>query len=190
MGDSFLIPLNKIPPEGLRFSITSDSKDWVKRLEQIVGGNSFNILLSLTPIEDSDSEFQVTGHIKTSLNLMCSRCALDFKYNIDKKISERICIQPEQNVQSSDVYFDVTNEELTVLNQDILNLSEFIYELIAIEEPIKPVGKDSCELDDSCENFIAMKKKLTVPLNERDESSESKKEKETYKPFSDLNKLF
>ena len=193
MGNSFFIPLNKVPPEGLRLYFTpSSSKEWESNLKNIIGTNDYNILIFIKPLGDSSLKFQVTGHIQTHLDLICSRCAVDFKYQIDKKISERLCIQPEQQNQQPSILFDANNEEdVTLLNQSLFNLYDFVHELIAIEEPMKPVGKPNCELNDDCENFIPLHGQISAPQNESPTTQNPSEEtEETHRPFSDLDKFF
>ena len=189
MMSDFFVPLNKIPSGGLHFHFTPASKEWANRLQDLIGKNDYDISLSIKPLSSSLNDFQVKGRIKTCLNLSCSRCAIDFKYKIDKKITERICIRtkPTQDKEEIHVAFKIhEEEEVTILSQTTFNLSQFIRELIAIEEPMKPVGKPSCDLNDECENLISAKKEMNF-MEEKESVSQSNEE--THRPFVGLDKL-
>ena len=187
MNRPFIVSLDKVPPEGLRFCFTSSSKEWTENLKDLLSDNAYQILLNIQPMNSSSLEFHITGSIQTNLNLTCARCAVDFQYKIDKEISEKIYIQPKKTKEEIDIPFNANQEMVTVLSYSHFDLFQFVHELIAIEEPMRPLGKSSCDLNDECENLISIKKDLSPLQTEEDSLSES--DTKTQRPFADLDKF-
>ena len=75
------------------------------------------------------------------------------------------------------------NEDLfcTELEEESLNMGEFIHEIVALAEPLQPLGTDDCS--SSCKNYEeAIKQGWLTPPRERETEQKSS-------PFAILNQL-
>ncbi len=150
------IQLKNIPSKGLEFHFDRQSKDLNQILKELIEDNDYYISIHIEPT--GDSTYKIKGTIKTQLNLLCSRCAYELKYKVHKKFSEKIIIQQKQQRKEKEVRINHYSEQLqqenfTILNNSLFKLPEFIYEMIAVEEPIRPLGSSQCDQNDTCKNL-------------------------------------
>lgn len=154
------IQLQNISHKGWTFHFDSQSKELNKHLKDLIGENDYSINVSIQP--EGDSTYKIKGSIKTHLDLLCSRCAYEFKHPVNKDFSEKIIVQKKQQRIEKKVRINHYSEQadqkdFTVLTSNHFKLSDFIHELIAIEEPIRPLPKTQCDQNDNCENLKQLK---------------------------------
>jgi uncharacterized protein len=147
------ILLRELPPEGREYEYNRDSGELNDALDELIDQNDYSVRLTVRPIGNA---FDVSGDLKTTLNLQCSLCAIDFKLPISQKIHEVLVINDPLHKgdhltkanHSSE--WDPSQPEGVYLEAPILEVGEFIHELIAIAEPMRPLGRPGCE--EACEN--------------------------------------
>ena len=160
MKNPLTIRLKNIPNKGWEFHFDRQSRDLNQVLRDLIADNNYSIDVHIQPT--GESTYKIKGVIETHLNLLCSRCAYEFKHKIRKDFSEKIIVQKKQERNEREVrinhYSEQSQQEnFTVLNDSLFNLADFIYEMITIEEPIRPLGFSTCDQNDSCENLKNLK---------------------------------
>lgn len=161
--------LKELPPEGRHFHFDETSEELSTELTDVVGNNPYSVDLE---IQHLGNAYQVSGTIKTQMDLACSRCAVDFKFPVDFKVKEILMIEPEMPRSGKSARVNHSSElnplapDCTVLHSSIFNLGPFVRELIALAEPIQPLGKPDC--DDLCENFLETQKQQQLRGSEID----------------------
>ncbi|HEY3374000.1 MAG TPA: YceD family protein [Candidatus Aquicultor sp.] len=83
-------------------------------------------------IENTGSGVRVTGHIKSALKLICSRCLTEFSYPVDWKIDE---------IFYSD---EAPEEEAYAMKETKFDLGPPTEEAFVLDIPMKPLCTESC----------------------------------------------
>jgi uncharacterized metal-binding protein YceD (DUF177 family) len=178
------ILLRELPPEGRVYEYTQDSEELTEALSDLIEKNPYFVRLCVKPIGNA---FDVQGEIQTSLGLQCSLCALDFTFPVSQKFHEVLVIQKplrqgDQNVKTNhSSEWNHDQPEGIYLETPTFDVCDFIHELVAVAEPIRPLGRPDCET--ACEN-------RQVPV-QRDWLSVDSNKSESVKnrPFGVLEKL-
>lgn len=162
------VSLRELPTEGREFTYTHESGELTETLKDLIGKKSYKVRIELKPM---GNVFSATGHIQTGMSLLCSYCALEFDFAIDQDFNEILVVREQLDRSSHSARVNHSSElnldgpNCIELESDRFNIPEFIHELIAVAEPMKPTGKANC--DQSCENYQnAVAKGWLTPENE------------------------
>lgn len=164
------ILLNELPPEGREYLYDSEAGELNSALADLIGSNTYQVRLAIRPIGNA---FELSGEIKTHLNLQCSLCAYDFTYPIDERFREVLVIQEplhkgDQNSRANhSTEWDPSQPEAIYMESDVFRVEEFIHELVGIAEPIRPLGKSTCE-QGVCENLTEIPKRDWLTMDSKD----------------------
>jgi len=147
------IMLRELPPEGREYKYDRESGELNDILKDLIDQNDYAVKLTVRPIGNA---FDVQGEIKTAMDLQCSLCAIDFQFPVNQKFHEVLVIndpldkgdQLTKANHSSE--WDPSQPEGVYLEAPRLSVGEFIHELVGIAEPMRPLGRPSCE--EACEN--------------------------------------
>ena len=91
-------------------------------------------------VNSKDEVLELKAHVKTNLELTCSRCLDTFIYPIDIDIEERFT--------SNETLED---EEVVLVNSDTIDITEIVEKAIISTLPIKRLCKEDCKgLCQSC----------------------------------------
>ena len=139
-----------------------------QKLKSLIGENNYRIEAHIRSV--GHSFYIITGTIQTWLNLLCARCAYEFKEPINKQFEEKIILQKkltriDKPVRSNHFSELISTEEFTVTDNALFDIGDFLHELIAIEEPLRPLGTKTC--DDNhffCEHLEKMKQKFNEKI--------------------------
>ena len=154
MKSPLTVQLKDLPKRGIDFHFTRKSGELNEILKNLIGKNSYDIQVHICP---DGPAYTIQGNIQTQMNLACARCALDFKYTVKKHFHESLVVQPKK---SQKVSYSVPSDEedfCTVLFDSLFSMGDFLHELIAVEEPLRPLGKSACDSNDDCENLIVFR---------------------------------
>ncbi len=149
------VHLKELPLEGRRFEFSRESGEFNEALKDLIGTSPYSIDLQIKPL---GNVFELRGQVLAKMPLECSRCAFDFDHEIKENLNEVLVIAealPRSGHMSKVNHaneLQVDGPQCTVLESDFFNMADFVHEIIALAEPIKPLGKPNC--DESCENFI------------------------------------
>lgn len=165
------INLKELPPEGQEFSYTRTSGELSPVLKDLLGDNDFAVQFRLTP---QGNTFELKGGLRAAMDLQCSLCAIDFKYPIALKLFELILVDKKQPIQKGDQQtrvnhaheWETQGPDYILLDSDSFNVADYIHEMIALAEPLKPLGKPDC--DENCENLQDRAKRPWLSYGEQD----------------------
>jgi uncharacterized protein len=103
----------------------------------------------VTPVElefdihkDKD-KFRLAGHLRTELELTCSRCLEPYRFAIDADFDQRYLpaaaasTDPDREVQEDDL-------ETSYYSDDQIDLGELMREQFYLALPMKPLCRDDC----------------------------------------------
>ena len=160
MRNPLRIQLKDLPKQGEEFVFTNKTGELNQALKDLFGENSYEIQVKLTP---SGPFFKIEGTLVGEMNLNCARCAWGFKYKINKSFSESLMVNPQPARIDKQMKMTVSSEEkdfCTELSSYSFSFGDFLHELIAVEEPLRPLGKPDCDEHDNCEHLNPLKKFL------------------------------
>jgi uncharacterized protein len=90
-----------------------------------------------------DTGISVRGHLNVPLELECSRCLGVFEQVLEIEVNEDCALRqidaPESYVEGAD-----DPCQIPLLNDDELDLTELVRQLIAMHLPIRPLCRESC----------------------------------------------
>jgi len=142
-----LITLTDLPDKGKDYDYTHHSRELNNDLTDIIGENPYHVHLELSHLGNA---FQATGSIQTSLSRECSRCGADLTLPMELNIQEIIVIHPElsrssKNSRVNNVSeLDSTGPDSISLSQPVLNVGEFVREIVVLNEPFQPLCETPC----------------------------------------------
>jgi uncharacterized protein len=148
------IELHELPPDGREFTYDRQSGELNGVLKDLVGTNDYQVRFKLTPMGNT---YDLRGEIQTQLDLQCSLCAIDFKFPVKSQLHELIVIQKplgkrDHQGRANHVHeLEESGPDYIVLESGWFNAGEYIHEMVALAEPIRPLGKPNC--DENCENL-------------------------------------
>lgn len=149
-----IVRLNELPPEGLEVEFNQDSGELTTVLGDLIADNPYRMKLRLTP---QGNAVELRGEIQTELNLLCSRCAIDLKHPVNLKIYEflvveRPYVKGDRQARVNHAHeCDDSGPQYTSLQSESFDLGAYIHELVALEEPSRPLRSSDCEI--ACENL-------------------------------------
>ena len=154
MKNPLTLQLKDLPKQGVDLHFTKETGELNGVLDDLIGNNPYRIQIYICP---DGPVYMIEGHIQTQMNLACARCALDFKHTVIKHFRESLIVQSKKSRRAA--YSVPVNREdfCTVLFDPLFDLGDFLHELIAVEEPLRPLGKSDCDNNDDCENLIAFR---------------------------------
>jgi len=147
------VSLRELPTEGRDFIYTRESGELNQSLGAIIGKNNYEVSFKIVPMGNS---FDLRGHIQTQMSLECSLCAIEFKHPINLSLHELIVVQPALGKGDRQTHANHAHEweaqgpDYIVLESETFNVAQYVYEMIALSEPTRPLGRPDC--DESCEN--------------------------------------
>lgn len=147
------IMLKELPPEGREYEYSRESGELTEDLQELIDDNDYSVRLTVRPIGNA---FDLQGELKTSLDLQCSLCAIDFKFPVNQKFHEVLVIETpldkgDQHTKANhSSEWDPNQPEGIYLESPLLDVGELIHEMVAIAEPMRPLGRPGCE--EACEN--------------------------------------
>lgn len=148
------INLRDLPPEGRTFTYTRETGEMNKALEDLIEDRDYQVQLEIMPAGNS---FNLHGTVKTAMGLQCSLCALDFSHPVNLKLNELLV--PQKPMAKGDHMakanhaheWESEGPDYILMENDIFKAAEYVHEMIALTEPIRPLGKPDCDL--GCENI-------------------------------------
>jgi len=85
----------------------------------------------------------VRGHLAVPLELECSRCLVVFHQTLDLEVNEDCALR---QIDAPESYLEGADEpcQIPILNDDELDLTELVRQLITMHLPIRPLCRDAC----------------------------------------------
>lgn len=136
------IKLDEIPESGLSLDVVDEGR----ALNEIAGGNlDFSFLTPVKAhleISRQGRSFFISGEIKASIRLNCSRCTREFDYPYDAPFSAYY-ERTGKNVER-DSELKPADLEVNFIEGDELDTAELLLGQIALELPMQPLCTPSC----------------------------------------------
>ena len=94
-------------------------------------------------IHKDKDKFRLAGHLRTELELSCSRCLEPYRFAVDADFDQRYLpasaasAEPESEVQEDDL-------ETSYYSDDQIDLGELMREQFYLTLPMKPLCRDDC----------------------------------------------
>jgi uncharacterized metal-binding protein YceD (DUF177 family) len=175
-----MISLSEIPEQGCQYHYSRSTGELNEQLKDLIGSNDYQLDIELKP---QGNLFEVRGSVETHLDLLCSRCAVDFKFKVNQSFHEWLMVEDSRPRRSHSSHSNHASESLNGvycnhLSSEKFDVGEYVHEIIASAEPIQPLGRENCEA--GCENYDkALKAGWLTPSEPPD----------THRPFQVLEQL-
>ena len=90
-----------------------------------------------------DSGISVRGHLRVPLELECSRCLDVFQETLEMDVNEDCALR---QIDAPESYVEAAGEpyQIPILNDDEIDLTELVRQLIAMHLPIRPLCSATC----------------------------------------------
>lgn len=178
-----VIHLNEIPPEGQSWVLTNKTGELNEPLKDLIGSVPFSVEFTILPL--NPGTFDLRGSIKTEIPEACSRCGLDFKFDVNEKFHELLMpaldTPRDAHFAKANHYSDLNHEgpEVVEYEGNSFFVSEYIHEIVALSETTNPAPPE-----DAQGNCVTCK----IPVRDRIFSYEEEMP-EPESPFAALKKL-
>lgn len=144
------INLADIPEAGRNYHWTRETKELDQALQDLIGKNPYEAQFMIRPMNNRD--FELIGNFKTTTLEQCSRCGIDFKFNIIEKFHSILI--PEQPMDRLGKYARVNHLSDSVdKGPDVaeypgnfmFDMGEFFHEATALSIPFNPAPEEDSE---------------------------------------------
>lgn len=144
------INLSDIPENGRDFTWNRNTKELDSVVNDLIQNNPYQVQFRLRPMNSRD--FELSGNLKAASLEQCSRCGLDFKFDIVEKFHSVLI--PTQPQDRSGKYARVNHiseaEESgpTVAEYPsnfMFDIGEYLHEVIALAIPFNPAPDEDSE---------------------------------------------
>jgi uncharacterized protein len=135
------IRLNEIPAEGRQYTFDRKTGELNQTLADVVGSHDFSVDLYIKPIGNA---YEMRGHVKTTLDEVCSKCGYDFELPINRKVTEILLEDKDeyrkQASTSGNQSVDFLNDgpSMIPVRGNVFDAAEYTHEAIALAEPFYP----------------------------------------------------
>lgn len=139
--------VNKIPDEGIEIHSIENAETLGISPSEAVLDDNVHIEAKIT---SEWPAFFVDGSIKTVLNLMCSRCAVEFAYNVDTFFH---CHEEPASLASTEgsLYLLKRDMDIDHYAGNTIEVNDIFREQLMLAVPIHPLCKpDCCGLCPNC----------------------------------------
>ena len=137
----FVVLLNKIPPEGMEssYEIANPAGAGIQLAVPLEGP-----IVADFEIQRLGNEIQVTGAVRATVLLQCSRCLAPFAHAVAGNVDATFA--PPAKLVEGDHQHELAQDELEVesLVQGGADLRGVIAEQIHLNLPLKPLCRDDC----------------------------------------------
>jgi len=83
------------------------------------------------------------GHVAGQANLECSRCLKQFPWQFHLAFTENCHLRQTDDPAEYEIAQD-EEEPIPILDEDVIDLTELIRQLIAVEVPLRPLCRPDC----------------------------------------------
>ncbi|MEK6772425.1 MAG: YceD family protein [Bdellovibrionota bacterium] len=137
------INLSDIPEDGREYHWTRESKELDQVLIDVIDKNPYEAKFLVHPMNHRD--FEISGSLKTLTKEQCSRCGIDFKFNIMEKFHSIII--PEQPQDRVGKYARVNHISESIESGPtvaeypsnfMFDIGEYLHEVVALAVPFNP----------------------------------------------------
>ena len=142
------INLNEIPEEGREYICNQRTGEFSESLSDLVGKEPYAIQFMVRPLGNI---YEVTGNIKTQLNLTCARCAADFKSELNLNLNELLVPGEKLPRTGKEAKVNHISEldnggpSTSIFESFSFDMSPLIRDTVALSEPTIAFCKTDCK---------------------------------------------
>lgn len=136
------IRLNEIPTEGREYTYDRESGELDSVLEDLIGAHAYAVDFSLKPIGNA---YDLRGHVKTTVQEVCSNCGYDFDLPINRSFHEILVEERDEDRKSHSVTgnqsvdFLADGPSMATYKDDVFDAGDYVHEVVALAEPFYPM---------------------------------------------------
>ena len=107
------------------------------------GATAADLVRGRLELSNVDSGISVRGQLRVPLELECSRCLGVFEQTLQFEVNEDCALH---QIDAPESYAEGPDEpcQIPLLNDDELDLTELVRQLIAMHLPLRPLCRDDC----------------------------------------------
>lgn len=147
-----LINLLEIPEDGKVFICNRNTKDLNEALRDLIGDQAYQTEFSIRPLQPGT--YELKGWIKTRLPEDCSRCGIDFDFDVSETFQELLI--PLQKMDRTAKYAktnhvsDMSTTELSSFEYKghHFDAGQYLHEVVGLAEPFIP--SPACDAQGNC----------------------------------------
>jgi len=130
------INVSEIPPDGLDITLSEEG-----RFESVNAVSPYEASIKIVKM---GSEVFLSGLVKCSVELQCSRCLNSFNYKINSPVD--IAFRPASELKEEGCH-EIQKDELDIgfYRNNILDIDDVINEQLALNIPMKPLCTPECK---------------------------------------------
>jgi uncharacterized protein len=140
------VNLKDLPDQGESFEFNRKVGELNKQLNDLIGNHDYEVNLSVRPL---GNVFEISGLIRTEMDLICSHCGRDMVTPIEDKFTELIIVMDEKPRAGHSGHTGSLLDEGPACNyvtHHTFDLGNFTHEHIALAEPFQPrCGRSDCD---------------------------------------------
>lgn len=141
------VSLKELPPEGREFIYSQETGELSQGLKDLIQNNPYNVEIHLRPIGNA---FEITGKIRTKMDLACSRCGREMQLPIEDDFRELIMVEHERprggHSGHAGSHLVSDGPYCNFVPTPYVDLVDFIHEHVAASEPyIVECSDKDCE---------------------------------------------
>ncbi len=139
-----LIHLKEIPLEGRTWTFNRKTSELNESLRSLIRQLDYSAEIHIVPLESSSATYDVRGSIKTQLPEQCSRCGIDFNFELDEKfhniLMPGVTTPRDAKFAKPNHFSDLHEEGPDVVEYygTSFDVGEFFHEIVALAEPAIP----------------------------------------------------
>lgn len=170
------INLNEIPEQGREYKFDRSERELTPCLDDLIKGAAYTTEFTIRPLNSRD--FEMKGWIKTQTPETCSRCGVDFQYQVNAKFHEFLLPKMDQprNSRYSHVNhvsdLPVDGPEMTEYEGTEFDLGEYLHEVVALAAPFNVAhpqdGSVECEIYQNPEGGQGFSVNKDIPLEKKE----------------------
>jgi uncharacterized protein len=181
-----MIRLHEIPEEGKSYKYNTKTAELNKVLNDLIGQEQYETEFTIRPINSKN--YELIGFIKTKTNELCSRCGIDFKFNVNARFKEILIAKSPEDRKGKYAKVNHVSDspeissDFAEYNPDFtFDIGEYLHEQVAICIPFNPAPQQNDNGDCSdCGDYV---------LNKTFSYDEQIPEEKPQSPFKALKNL-
>lgn len=107
------------------------------------GATAADLVAGRLELANVDTGISVRGHLRVLLGLECARCLAAFRQTLEFEVNEDCALR---QIDAPESYVEGADEpcQIPILNDDEVDLTELVRQLITMHLPIRPLCREAC----------------------------------------------
>jgi len=140
---SLIFEINDLPDnENWEFKVAEPAKQFT--LDPAEGALTRDVEVTGTFVK-TNQDFRVSGHIRSQVQLFCSRCLEPFPFEIESRFSCSCIPRPVDTLLDSEVELKAEDIEIEYYEDNKINLAQLVYDQIMLSLPVLRLCSEDCK---------------------------------------------